>query len=47
MHLHQQWREDIAIWENKVYLRKPILVKGDGPMMKTRRWFSQFYNEGK
>ena len=40
-----QWRRDVMIWENKVYLKKPVLVKGDGPVMKLRRWFSQFYPE--
>jgi len=38
-----QWKKDVMVWENKVYLRKPGLVKGDGPVMKLRRWFSQFY----
>jgi len=40
-----QWKRDVMIWENKVYLRKPLLVKGDGPVNKLRRWFSQFYSE--
>ncbi len=38
-----QWREDIAIWENKIYQPKPMLVAGDGPMHAMRRWFQQFY----
>ncbi len=38
-----QWRNDIAIWENKIHLRKPLLVAGDGPIHKLRRWFQQFY----
>jgi cholesterol 7-dehydrogenase len=41
-----QWRNDLDIWENKVHLRKPLLVKGDGPIHKARRWFRQFYPEG-
>lgn len=41
-----QWQEDIDVWENKVFLQKPFLVKGDGPMMKLRRWYKQFYSEG-
>ncbi|MCH9683021.1 MAG: Rieske 2Fe-2S domain-containing protein [Deltaproteobacteria bacterium] len=40
-----QWRNDIAIWENKIHLRKPLLVPGDGPIHKLRRWFGQFYPE--
>lgn len=38
-----QWREDISIWENKIYQAKPMLVPGDGPMHAMRRWFQQFY----
>eukprot|EP00484_Ammonia_sp_Unknown_P005077 CAMPEP_0197073800 /NCGR_PEP_ID=MMETSP1384-20130603/210790_1 /TAXON_ID=29189 /ORGANISM="Ammonia sp." /LENGTH=454 /DNA_ID=CAMNT_0042512641 /DNA_START=206 /DNA_END=1568 /DNA_ORIENTATION=- len=38
-----QWTNDIAIWENKILLNKPCLVKGDGPIFKVRRWFRQFY----
>jgi cholesterol 7-desaturase len=41
-----QWRNDLDIWENKVHLRKPVLVKGDGPIHRLRRWFRQFYPEG-
>ncbi|NVB39676.1 Rieske 2Fe-2S domain-containing protein [Pseudenhygromyxa sp. WMMC2535] len=38
-----QWANDIDIWENKIYLDKPILAKGDGPIHRMRRWYSQFY----
>ena len=38
-----QWREDIAIWENKIYNPKPMLIANDGPVHKMRRWFAQFY----
>ena len=38
-----QWREDISIWENKIFLRKPMLVAGDGPVHRMRTWFHQFY----
>ena len=40
-----QWRNDLDIWENKVHLRKPLLVKGDGPIHRLRKWFRQFYPE--
>jgi cholesterol 7-dehydrogenase len=40
-----QWKNDIMVWENKIFLQKPILVKADGPMFRLRRWFSQFYTE--
>jgi cholesterol 7-dehydrogenase len=38
-----QWRNDIDIWENKVHLRRPVLLKGDGPIHRLRKWFGQFY----
>jgi cholesterol 7-desaturase len=41
-----QWRNDLDIWENKVHLRRPLLVKGDGPIHRLRKWFRQFYPEG-
>lgn len=41
-----QWRNDIAIWENKIHRPKPLLVAEDGPIHRLRRWFSQFYPEG-
>jgi nitrite reductase/ring-hydroxylating ferredoxin subunit len=39
-----QFTQDIAIWENKVYLTKPILTQVDGPIAQYRRWFSRFYS---
>jgi len=41
-----QWKNDIAIWENKIHTRSPLLTKGDGPIFKLRKWFSQFYDNG-
>ena len=38
-----QWRNDVDIWENKIYLPRPVLVKGDGPIGRLRQWFNQFY----
>jgi cholesterol 7-dehydrogenase len=40
-----QWRRDVAIWESKVYRRRPMLVKEDGPIHALRRWYAQFYAE--
>jgi nitrite reductase/ring-hydroxylating ferredoxin subunit len=40
------WRDltlDFPIWENKAYLERPRLAKGDGPVMPFRRWAAQFY----
>ncbi|KAG2393287.1 hypothetical protein C9374_006818 [Naegleria lovaniensis] len=39
-----QWQNDILVWENKMYMKKPLLVKNDGPVMKLRRWYKQFYS---
>ena len=33
-------------WEGKIRRARPMLVKGDGPIQRGRRWFSQFYSEG-
>jgi cholesterol 7-dehydrogenase len=41
-----QWRNDIAIWENKIHRPKPLLVAEDGPIHRLRKWFSQFYPDG-
>lgn len=38
-----QWRRDVEIWENKVYRKKPLLTKSDGPVHRMRRWYRQFY----
>lgn len=40
-----QFHDDIAVWEKKNFATKPLLVKGDGPIMKMRAWYSQFYTE--
>jgi len=37
--------EDIPIWENKIYIEKPLLIKGDGPIIEFRHWARQFYGE--
>lgn len=39
-----QFAQDIPIWENKVYLTKPILTQVDGPIAAYRRWYSRFYS---
>jgi len=39
----RQLEQDIPIWENKVYLDRPVLCGGDGPFMKYRKWSRQFY----
>lgn len=37
------FKEDIAIWEHKTYLAKPVLCDGDGKIGALRRWYQQFY----
>jgi len=36
--------QDVQIWENKIYLDRPMLCDGDGPIGEFRRWYSQFYS---
>lgn len=40
-----QVERDIMIWNHKIFLTKPLLVKEDHSIKKHRRWFSQFYSE--
>lgn len=35
---------DFPIWEKKAYIDKPLLVPGDGPVGRYRRWCRQFYD---
>ena len=37
--------EDIAVWNHKTYVDKPLLVKEEADIIKYRRWYSQFYSE--
>jgi 3-ketosteroid 9alpha-monooxygenase subunit A len=41
--IEKQMRQDIPIWENKRYLSVPALADTDGPIMRFRSWYSQFY----
>lgn len=34
---------DIPIWSNKAHLKQPLLCDGDGPIMRFRKYFRQFY----
>ena len=36
--------KDFPIWENKLFVARPRLAKGDGPIVPFRRWASQFYS---
>ena len=35
--------QDVPIWESKRYRDKPMLCDNDGPIMRYRKWASQFY----
>lgn len=41
--IQRQVEQDTPIWENKAYVKPPILSDEDGPIMRYRRWASQFY----
>ncbi|MFO0692128.1 MAG: Rieske 2Fe-2S domain-containing protein [Polyangiales bacterium] len=41
--IKRQLEEDRPIWENKVFLERPMLCDGDGPFALFRRWCNQFY----
>ncbi len=40
-----QWEHDIRIWENKTYTTHPTLCRDDGPVVRLRRWYRQFFPE--
>lgn len=39
----KQFMEDMPIWEHKAHLVRPALADTDGPFMKFRKWYAQFY----
>ncbi|HEY8493236.1 MAG TPA: Rieske 2Fe-2S domain-containing protein [Myxococcota bacterium] len=41
--IERQFTQDVPIWEHKVYLPRPILCDGDGPIATLRRWARRFY----
>lgn len=41
----KQFAEDMPIWEHKAHLTRPALADNDGPFMKFRKWYAQFYPE--
>ena len=44
--INKQIVEDKPIWEHKTFLPVPALADTDGPILKFRKWYSQFYAEG-
>ena len=43
--INKQIVEDRPIWEHKRYLPVPALADTDGPFLKFRKWYAQFYAE--
>jgi hypothetical protein len=43
--INKQVQEDRPIWEHKRFLPVPALADTDGPILKFRKWYSQFYAE--
>jgi phenylpropionate dioxygenase-like ring-hydroxylating dioxygenase large terminal subunit len=43
--INKQVQEDTPIWENKAFIPVPALADTDGPIIKFRKWYSQFYAE--
>jgi phenylpropionate dioxygenase-like ring-hydroxylating dioxygenase large terminal subunit len=41
--VNKQVGQDIPIWEHKRYLAVPALADTDGPIMRFRSWYRQFY----
>ncbi|MEO6627330.1 MAG: hypothetical protein ABIP03_02040, partial [Aquihabitans sp.] len=41
----KQFSEDMPIWEHKAHIVRPALADNDGPFMKFRKWYAQFYAE--
>jgi phenylpropionate dioxygenase-like ring-hydroxylating dioxygenase large terminal subunit len=43
--INKQIVEDTPIWENKTFQPVPALADTDGPILKFRKWYGQFYAE--
>ena len=41
-----QWRQDVKIWQAKIYRRRPPGDADDGPLGRMRAWYGQFYPDG-
>ena len=44
--LRKQMAEDNVIFDNKIHVPSPALADADGPILRFRRWASQFYAPG-
>jgi 3-ketosteroid 9alpha-monooxygenase subunit A len=41
----RQLEQDKPIWESKIYLERPVICDGDGPIARYRKWCEGFYPE--
>jgi phenylpropionate dioxygenase-like ring-hydroxylating dioxygenase large terminal subunit len=41
----RQLDQDKVIWDRQRYLAKPVICDGDGPILRFRQWYRQFYAE--
>lgn len=41
--IKRQLEQDVVIWEKKIYVARPMLAASDGPILKYREWYRQFY----
>jgi 3-ketosteroid 9alpha-monooxygenase subunit A len=39
----RQLEQDAPVWEHKIYVDRPLICDGDGPIGQFRRWAAQFY----
>ena len=41
-----QWRQDVKIWQGKIYRQHPSGAADDGRLGRMRAWYGQFYPDG-
>jgi phenylpropionate dioxygenase-like ring-hydroxylating dioxygenase large terminal subunit len=41
----RQLDQDKVIWDRQHYLSRPVVCDGDGPILRFRQWYRQFYAE--
>ncbi|XP_034937222.1 cholesterol 7-desaturase-like [Chelonus insularis] len=42
--MENMFERDVLVWDHKIYLKNPILVKEERRIATFRRWYSQFYS---
>ncbi len=41
-----QWRQDVKIWQGKIYRRRPCAAAAGDSLGRMRAWYAQFYPDG-